>query len=280
MLPGSLSTADPWLSNVMAGVLANAVTGTLAQLGRLGQKAAARREKLRELLESKSNLKAGLQKAICSRAALVQLGSDGGPADIIRAFLVSAEAEGTVRQILATRLVVDSGGITLDDAREQFRAALLHRVPTIATGIADDLFDSLLLGCDHALSLAVDEGVLAAHEAKSAFRHRALIGELAAIKECLGLLTSGAVDLLAIDEFEKAYRSQVAERYGSISPPHLDKFKRFPIDDLYVTPDLSRRYKKHKKTLSEDVFGETSRESLSDFMAVMNRAVLLGTWCR
>jgi hypothetical protein len=52
------------------------------------------------------------------------------------------------------------------------------------------LFDSIVEGCDRALTIAIDNGILSAHEAKSVFRHNILLGELSTIKKILAFLAN------------------------------------------------------------------------------------------
>ena len=61
--------------------------------------------------------------------------------------------------------------------------------------------------------MAIDHGVLSAHEAKSVARHRLILDELAVIQKNLALLTaSHKPDIQTLLEFEQKYRQQVGGR--------------------------------------------------------------------
>jgi hypothetical protein len=100
---------------------------------------------------------------------------------------------------------------------------------------ADHLFEALLKGCERALAIAIDNGILSAHEAKSAARHRLILDELATIQKNLALLTTpDELYIQAILEFEERYRQQVGNRHAHITPPHFDVARKLPIDRIYV----------------------------------------------
>lgn len=67
-------------------------------------------------------------------------------------------------------------------------------------------------------------------------RIESIINGLAKNIEFLAKETS--VSIKEINEFERKYRSQVAERLRSIKLYNLDTIRKLPIDDIYVTPKI------------------------------------------
>ncbi len=64
------------------------------------------------------------------------------------------------------------------------------------------------------------------------------------------------------------YRRQVAGRHGNLQPPHLETARKFPIDDLYVTPPfVSGPIGKQR---------EARRLTLEMFLPTGHRTVVLG----
>jgi hypothetical protein len=116
------------------------------------------------------------------------------PAEIdqICLFLTSSEAEVIVRQIYAAKLS-GSQQQSFELIREEFLTSF-----SLYTNIPKDelqdsarlILDDLIEGCEEALQIAIDQGRLSAHEAKSAFRHQIILDEIAAIQKNLDLLTA------------------------------------------------------------------------------------------
>ncbi len=188
------------------------------------------------------------------------------------AYLKSPELESIVRQLFATSLVGAKESATMEAARETFFASLskyLDMDPQRIRPFGEAVLNGLLLGVDEALQAAIDKNVLSAHEAKSASRHRLLLDEIACLKEKVTFLTTqNTLDIGAILLFEAKYREQVACVHSHIKPPHLESGRRVPINDLFVAPRIS--WVPRRKT------EEPETMSLSDFLARLYRAVLLG----
>jgi hypothetical protein len=191
--------------------------------------------------------------------------------DQICLFLTSAEAEAIVRQIYAAQ-ILDSQEQSLELIRKEFLTAF-----SLYTDIPEDklensvtpIFNALIAGCEEALRIAIDQGTLSAHEAKSAFRHRILLDEIAAIQKNLTFLTTRQLPTIKeILEFEVKYRQQVADRHKSITPPYLDAARKLPIDQLYVPPNFV------KISVQEDEQSENL--TMSNFCWWIYRTVLLG----
>jgi hypothetical protein len=195
------------------------------------------------------------------------------PAEIdqICLFLTSAEAEVIVRQIYAAKLS-GSQQQSFELIREEFLTSF-----SLYTNIPKDelqdsanlILDDLIEGCEEALQIAIDQGRLSAHEAKSAFRNQILLDEIAAIKKNLDLLTAPQKpDIQAILKFEETYRQQVGERHKHITPPYLDAARKLPINRLYVCPNFV--------TTSTNKGQERKTLNMPDFLGGIYRAVLLG----
>ncbi|MBD0362528.1 MAG: NACHT domain-containing protein [Coleofasciculus sp. C3-bin4] len=195
------------------------------------------------------------------------------PAEIdqICLFLTSAEAEVIVRQIYAAKLS-GSQQQSFELIREEFLTSF-----SLYTNIPKDelqdsarlILDDLIEGCEEALQIAIDQGILSAHEAKSAFRHQIILDEIAAIQKNLDLLTAPQKpDIQAILKFEEAYRQQVGERHKHITPPYIDAAQKLPINRLYVCPNFV--------TTSTNKGEERETLKMPDFLGGIYRAVLLG----
>lgn len=146
------------------------------------------------------------------------------------------------------------------------------RVRSSDDKLARALFRVILSICDQALQAAVEKGSLVALEARTAARHRMLLDEIAAVANNLELL-SGKPNIPEILEFERRYRSQVSARHDSISPPHLDRQKKFPIDSLYVAPHLTR-YLPRSERWSPPAHELIKTQQL---LSIIHRAVILGS---
>jgi hypothetical protein len=165
------------------------------------------------------------------------------PAEIdqICLFLESPPAETIVRQIYAAKLS-DNPQTNFELIRQEWLAAFSHytNIPeSELQDAANPILDDLIEGCEEALQIAIDQGRLSAHEAKSAFRHQIVRDEIATIQKMLNLLTAPQKpDIKAILNFEENYRKQVGERHKYIIPPDFDKAQKLPINRLYVCPNF------------------------------------------
>ncbi|MEQ8537155.1 MAG: NACHT domain-containing protein [Coleofasciculus sp. D1-CHI-01] len=165
------------------------------------------------------------------------------PAEIdqICLFLESPPAETIIRHIYAAKLS-DNPQNKFELIRQEWLAAFSYytNIPEFELqDAANHILDDLIEGCEEALQIAIDQGRLAAHEAKSAFRHQIVRDELATIQKTLNLLTAPQKpDIKAILTFEENYRQQVRERHKYIIPPDFDKAQKLPINRLYVCPNF------------------------------------------
>lgn len=235
---------DPNIQTILLGLLVNGLTAFIAQFGRRDSKLLLGEKLLEKIKWEETALLPILQKAAQDVAEKIEW-QQIPTIEIVCLFLRSPEAEAIVRQIYAAKLL---GGkeesYSLKSIKREFLSSFY--LFTIAynpySELKEDqletssniLFDSLIDGCDKALNEAIDEGKLSAHEAKSTFRHRVVLDELAVLKENLTFLTSQQKpNLKDILIFEETYRRQVGERYKFITPPNFDKARKFHIDRLY-----------------------------------------------
>ncbi|MDJ0800888.1 MAG: NACHT domain-containing protein [Calothrix sp. MO_167.B12] len=193
-----------------------------------------------EILErrqlQKTALEPVLQKAAEDVAENIQ---QFGSAEIdqICLFLVSSEAEAITRQIYATS-ILESKELNLEEIKEAFLKAFSNYTTIPENELKDSapkIFNILVEGCEEALQVAIDEGRLAAHEAKSVFRHQVLLDELKTLKKNLEFIsTTRSLDISKINKFESDYREQIKVRHGHITPPYIQDIKKIPIKKIYV----------------------------------------------
>ena len=180
--------------------------------------------------------------------------------DQICLFLTSNEAEAIVRQIYAAS-ILESKEQNLEQIEQEFLKAFSLYTSIPENDLKDSspqIFYTLVEGCEATLQIAIDEGRLSAHEAKSVFRHQILYDELARVKKNLEFLTeSNKLDVKAILDFENKYRQQAVTRHGAITPPFMNESKKIPIDDIYVTSNFvssrvsERKQRRHSRRQAE-----------------------------
>lgn len=189
-------------------------------------------------------------------------------------FLFSPDLDALIRQIYAARLETSRDNQRLNTIKESFLASL-----SLYTGFPLDevaawgaeLFGALEKACSKALDIAIEKGVLSAHEHKSAWRARIIRDEIAAVKKSLDFLTTQQeFDLETVLEFEAKYRRQIEQRHGHIIPPDINRTRKISIDKLYVTPNFGGGLIDAKETRGIDAVG------YGGFLSSIYRAVLLG----
>ncbi|MEG4201050.1 NACHT domain-containing protein [Microcoleus sp. Pol12A5] len=252
------------IGNILLSILANVLTETLLY----SCKALEGEEPLKPYLDT--TLAPILQKAVAAVARSTEY-NDKIQTQKLRMFLASPEVEAIVRQIYASKLVPEQSSQSKSIRQEFITLFALNLDSEQQTHekIATEIFDAILTGCEKALEVAINRGVLAAHEAKSVVRYQMLRDELAAIQRNLTFLTGQQrLDIQAILEFEKKYRQQISSRHGYITPPNFDTARKLPIDRLYVSPSFIR--------ISSPKDEQTEIGKIDDFCSVIYRAVLLG----
>ena len=276
---GDKMTIDPNLLTVILGLITNGLTSLLSTTGQKIGKLIVGKEFLEKWELEKTALLPILQNSISQLEEHIDLKEIKGE-EIICLFLLSPEVEEIVRQIYSLRIINDNSYQTnLQKLYKVFKLIFINFIESYRSEIAPEsewiennsnlLLDSLVKSCNLALNMAIDKGILAAHEAQSNFRHNIIISEIRAIQKKLDFLVSQKqLDIQAIQEFEKKYRQQVIERHNHIVPPDFDTARQIPIDDLYVYPNFANvsRTEETQKSLQ-----------VNTFLASLNRAVLLGT---
>jgi hypothetical protein len=195
-----------WLTALVLDLAASGLVESL-RLGGRSLDVRRRRRQAREPIPDA--LSRAIQEAIATALSGVKL-PPGTNVGVVRKFLESSDTQATVRQIYALRLAPEGSARTVDveAVRERFSAALaLSMTGRGRKALGPILFDLILAACDAALAAAIEEGVLAAHEIRSAMRHRVLVEELGALHRNLALLTTKAPDVAAILRYEEMYRA-------------------------------------------------------------------------
>ncbi|MFH1486583.1 MAG: NACHT domain-containing protein, partial [Chloroflexota bacterium] len=256
------------LMGILASLIANGLTTfgltTLARVG-TGQtrKVTARTDAIRDALVGNTRLMSAIRDAALSNAP---------QATMIQLFLESPTAETIVRQMYSELLHDGTRQKSTGDLQKEFRLCLAYHLGMTANDVeqlATALFEVIDEGCRQAFHLAIEQGILSAHEATSIARHRALLDEFQAIRSNLDFLTAHTrLDLNAIRDFETLYREQVRERSRQVTIPHFDRAPRVDIDRIFVSP--------HFVPVPKNKEGRPETMPLDDFLVRLHRSVLLG----
>jgi hypothetical protein len=258
--------ADAWISKIIQGL----VTKGLYSLG-----GRAFRFRIRE---SEKGVEGAVRSGLTTAELTSVVGSGPlaeGSAQELRDFLLSPETEIVVRQLCCLRMS-DSKNVGIASIREEFTKLFCGRIRGADEKLAAAVFEVALGAYDEALTAALDKGSLEALDAKNVVRHRLLLDELAAIENNLKLLSNNP-EIPKILEFEERYRAQIASRHDSISPPHLDRHRKYPIDALYVVPNVTRYpdFVSRYPDVASRFIGHDS-VPMSQLLETLHRAVLLG----
>jgi NACHT domain-containing protein len=250
-----------WMPGVLEGLVSHTLFSLASQASRVFRLGHAKdiNSRVRNSITS-----AGLESVVGSGPLAEGAGEE------LRSFLSSAEAEVVVRQIYSFRLT-DSKNGGLESIRSEFSKLLQGRVRGVEDRFARLLFKVILDASDEALKSAVVNGSIEALDVRHTIKHRMLLDELSAIKNNLELLSSKP-NIQEILDFENKYRGQVALRHDSISPPHLDRQKKFPIDSLYVAPNLVP----YTGSVRQYTFRHQEHIKTEHLLSTIHRSVLLG----
>ncbi len=248
--------------SVIGGLLVNGLTALFAHIA--GKAEDVRLEKeLRKVLKDDTVLTPILEE--------VTKGTDeASTREKLRSYLASPDAEAITRQVYSSLLTTKSK-THLQAARSEFVASLslhLDEDEQRIKGLAEQLFDTLVQGCNNVLKTSVENGFISKKDLRVAKRHGLILDELQVIRKNLSILTGASrPNVRAILEFEQRYRSQVGARHAHITPPHFDAARRVPIVDLYVTPNFAR---------SESAARAARQLKGQEFLRAAYRAVVLG----
>jgi hypothetical protein len=216
----------------------------------------------------KTSLNPILQKAAEDIAEIIEpIGQ--ARIDQICLFLESCEAEAIVRQIYAAS-ILEAKERNLEQIGLTFLKAFASYTNIPEDELKDSapqIFEILVVGCEKALSEAIDLGRLSAHEAKSQFRFKVLCAEIETMKKNLEFLSSSKkLNVPEILKFVDTYRQQIARLHGKLTPPYIDMEKKLPIDELYVSPNfVLENHDRKKRNIKEE-----------EFFSSVYRTVLLG----
>ena len=257
---------------IVIGLIVNGLT-TLVSYGlqKVG-KTIKYKGDIRKALEKDTTLILDIQEVLANIAKTEPFSSNKSLSSKVQSFLNSPAAESIVRQIYSDYMVEGRRQKSIRQLREEFQICFANhlgvRVQDVKQ-IATELFQIISVGCHKAFDIAINQGILSAHEAKSIARHRVLLDELRAIEHNLSFLTAGSYsDLKTIEDFEKQYRCQVGIRHDQITIPHFDRAPTVDIDDVFVSPNFICPPKEESQ--------EREMISLEDFLARLYRSVLLG----
>jgi len=257
---------------IVTGLIVNGLT-TLVSYGlqKVG-KTIQYKGDIRKALEEDSALILNIQGVLANIAKTEPLSSNESLMSKVQSFLNSPAAESIVRQMYCDYMVEERRQKSIKQLREEFQICFANHLGVGVQDvkqIATELFQVISVGCLKAFDIAINQGILSAHEAKSIARHRVLLDELRAIKYNLRFLTAGSYsDIKTIEDFENQYRRQVGIRHGQITIPHFDRAPTVDIDDVFVSPNFICPPK--EKSQEREVI------SLEDFLARLYRSVLLG----
>ncbi|MDQ3705537.1 MAG: NACHT domain-containing protein [Chloroflexota bacterium] len=192
---------------------------------------------------------------------------------VIDPFLASPEMGSMIRQIYAALLDGSEADHIGAIKRELLWLLALHAKRTIEDEsikiLSEQLFEVVVNACQRALNRAVDQGILSAHEARSQIRHNFILDRLRGIEKNLTFLqASHQLNVEAVLTFESRYRSQVAQRYSTLTPPFIDSARKVDIDALYVPSSIVRGPKRAVQ--------QTEVLDLPRFRNLIYHTVLLG----
>jgi len=262
---------DPIFLSALNNLAVNGITYLATRMGRKGLSLLEDKELLENIRLEETALEPILTKAIEHYSDTVEWQGPIGIEELCL-FLASPEAELIVRQIFSAKILSENNANNLNIIKDEFKSSfsLYLSIPRADLDTtAEILFSSLIESCEKYLELAIDKGILSAHEAKSTLRHRIIHDELEAISKNIKYLsTSQSITHEAIIEFETNFRSQVGDRHRYITPPHFDVARKIPIDNLYVTPNfIGPPLKKDREPI---------RLSVAELLSVVHRTVMLG----
>lgn len=234
------------LARITLGLAMNGLTSLLAQSSQEAVKQAAGGDTFETLHLEPTILPPSLYESMIDLAEHARWSDASRGIETLSLFLHTPEVETVARQIYSVELHRHHAESDLSTLRSLFVVLLTSFLtafaPELVPGsdrpaLALKLFDALVQGCEYLLRQAVDTGTIATHEARGSSRLNTTSSELAAIQQELSLLTAQQrPDMQAILSFEQQYRRQVRRRHSFIMPPNYDSARRFPIQDLYVSP--------------------------------------------
>lgn len=210
-----------------------------------------------------------LENALASAIESVKL-DEQLSAQRLESFLSSNDVATIVRQIYACLLTpANQEDTRLGEVATEFQKLVEWHLGEFEDRgeLEEKLFKMLTTGCKQALEASQTQGILG--DITTLASSRLILDELEAIKKNLHFLTNRQLPSIEdIEAFEKRYRQQVSDRHGKITPPFLNLRQRFPIDEIYVTPNFVR--------FSRDKEQSEKNLRMTEFRQGLYRVVLLG----
>jgi hypothetical protein len=255
------------IGEILLGVLSN---GLYDFIRRSGQRSSA--PALPEpLLYANERIAGAVDKASQQIAELVS-SENQELATQVESFLNSAEAQMLTRMLYLAVTSDDADG-TVSRVKRDFIltfALYVGRREEEVTSFALNLCSVIQGVIRQAVTAAIADGVLSAHEALSVQRHHQLSTLLSGIDRKLTLLSQPtSVDVRAIDDFETRFRTEIAVHNSVITPPNLDAATRIRIDNIYVYPRIAAAPPKTHDRAPESI-------GIGELLIDLSRAVLLG----
>ena len=164
-MPFQLALND--LQNLLVGAAGNALW---AMLSYTGQKCVSA---IRLATKSENQMDTIYQQSAEALAVALPVENERDRSRLSR-FLASAEVEALARQYFSTKLLSDPGAFDPPSIRTEFNKLLSLYLDVSAQQsqpLSDILLPLLTQECDRLLNVAIENGALSAHEAKSAVRH-------------------------------------------------------------------------------------------------------------
>jgi len=259
-------------TGMVTGLIVNGLT-TLVSYGiqKVG-KIIKYKGNIRKALEDDTDLVSNIQGGLANIGKTEPFSSNESLTSRVKSFLNSPAMESIVRQIYSDYIVEGRRQKSIGQLQEEFQICFAYHLGVNVQDvkkIATDLFQVISAGCHKAFDIAISQGILSAHEAKSIARHRVLLDELYAINSNLDFLKRHApLDLEAISDFEKRYRQQVEHRQREITIPHFERAPRVEIDQIFVPMNFTCPSDRREE--------EPEIICLEDFLTRLYRSVLLG----
>ncbi|WP_369269420.1 NACHT domain-containing NTPase [Streptomyces sp. R11] len=207
---------------------------------------------------------------------------DGVPSGPVQDFLRGDDSQALMHELMASRLT-DAPEAGIAKLRAAYascaRAAL---APDLAEAgledsemVAGNLAEAFFNHCDLEIAglvgqLGNSDTALLDRIRQEAFSAR-IVAVLGAIERHTHALSLRDSSCFAADQaFVAAYRRQAAFAHGSLEPPDFERRRRVPIEDLYVSPGITRLL---ENRAAQD---DAPTLTLTDLQRALDRTVLLG----
>jgi NACHT domain len=256
------------LDDILIGLLTSAIWASLTSPLKSSSNDAAYK-KLEKTIRKKLPTSTLLNQALVSAAKATSL-PEKRLTDKVRLFLISPEVSSIIRKLYTPRELRHP---TFEvKVREEFELLMRLSLGEIALkfpDLLDSLFSHIVSACDTAIAAAIEDGCLSAHELQSGMRHAEILSAIDVLDRKLDILRALSKPIQdKFLAFERKYRTQVAQRHKSITPPNFDTSRKVPLDELYVTPTIVT-IPKRKEDQPEAI-------ELSRFIDSVRNTVLLG----